>query len=82
MTNQEIGMSIKKIIDQSGLKQKFVAEKSGFSENDFSLMVNGNKVIRAEYLPQIAAALGVAINELFELASEKGNNKEKGGNQT
>lgn len=59
--------NIKNIIDEKGLKQKAVAEKSGFTEPQFSNMMNCNrKLIRPEYLPSIANALGVNIDELFK----------------
>ena len=68
MTNQEIGANIKKIIDERGLKQKYVADKAGFTEDDLSRMINGYKPIRAEYLPTIAKVLGVTINDLSGMA--------------
>ena len=48
-----------------GMTQKSVAERSGFTEQQFSDMLNGRKVIRAEHLPPIAKALNVDINDLF-----------------
>lgn len=60
-----IASNIRNIIDENGLKQKFVAEKAGFTESDFSRMMTGNKIIRAEYIPALAQALGVTPNDLF-----------------
>lgn len=60
-----IASNIRNIIDKNGLKQKFVAEKAGFTESDFSRMLTGNKIIRAEYIPALARALGVTPNDLF-----------------
>ena len=56
---------IRQLIVQKGLLQKFVANAAGFSNQQFSDMLNGRKIIRVEYLPQIAQALGVEIADLF-----------------
>ena len=57
--------AINTLIAQKGLMQKAVALKAGFSEQQFSDMLNGRKVIRAEYIPLIAKALEVTPNDLF-----------------
>ena len=56
---------IRQLMVQKGLLQKFVANTAGFSNQQFSDMLNGRKIIRVEYLPQIAQALGVEIADLF-----------------
>lgn len=62
-----VATSIRAKIREKGLYQKYVAERSGFTEQQFSDMLNGRKLIRVEYLPNIAAALGVSITELYEV---------------
>lgn len=62
---EKITANIKELIKASGLKQKAVAEKSGFGEKEFSHMMNGRKEIKAEYIPAIASALGVTPNEIY-----------------
>lgn len=58
--------NIKRIISDKNLKQNGVARLSGFSDSEFSNMLNDRrKLIRVEFLPDIANALGVEINELF-----------------
>ena len=57
--------NIRKLIESKGYKQKFIAEKAGFSENEFSQMLCGNKRIRVEHIPQIAKALDAEPNDLF-----------------
>lgn len=64
--NYIIVTNIKQIIDNQGLKQNAVARKAGFNQKDFSNMMNGRKVIKAEYIPLISVALGVEPNKLFE----------------
>lgn len=60
-----VAVGIKKNMAAKGLFQKIVAERSGFTEQQFSDMLNGRKIIRAEYLPAIANALGVDVSDLF-----------------
>ena len=62
-----VAKRIRVIIASKMLVQKSVAERAGFTEQQFSDMLNGRKVIRAEYLPAIAHALGLTdIRELYE----------------
>lgn len=63
--NNPVSVSIKQSMVSKGLYQKAVAERAGFTEQQFSDMLNGRKVIRAEYLPAIAKALGVSVGDLF-----------------
>lgn len=60
-----LAQNIKAAIDRQGLKQKYVAERAGFTDNSFSAMLTGRKLIRAEYIPIIADALGVTPNDLY-----------------
>jgi len=65
---EEVISNIKKIIEMKGIKQGVVAERAGFTPQDFSNMLNERrKLIRIEHIPRIAGALGVDINELFTL---------------
>lgn len=45
--------------------QRVVASRSGFTEQQLSDMLNGRKVIRADYLVRIADAIGVSIEDLY-----------------
>ena len=65
-----VAVGIKCILAKKGLQQGYVAKCSGFSDQQFSDMVNGRKIIRAEYLPAIANALGVDVNELFQAGKD------------
>lgn len=64
--NNILVMNIRKIINSQGLKQNAVASRAGFNQKDFSNMLNGRKIIKAEYIPLISIALGVDPNKLFE----------------
>lgn len=60
-----ISARIKYIISIKGLYQSYVANRIGVTEQQFSDMLNGRKVIRAEHVPIIAEALDVEPNDLF-----------------
>lgn len=60
-----IAMGIKQAMLSKGVRQKFVAERAGFTSQQFSDMLSGRKVIKADYLPAIAKAIGVGIDELY-----------------
>lgn len=59
-----IVINVKRYLNMKGLKQKIVAEKAGFGEREFSNMLNGRKVIKAEDIIPIANALGVEPNDI------------------
>ncbi len=63
--NKVLIVNINRIIWHKGLKKGAVAKDSGFSPQQFSDMLNGRKVIRAEYIPAIAHALSASIDDLY-----------------
>lgn len=72
-----LAKSIKGVIKQKGLKQKNVAEKAGFSEKEFSAILNNRRIIRVDEVMDIANALGVTPNELYGI-TPNGNEAGKG----
>ncbi len=71
MNSERMTENIKNLIVESGMKQKAVAERAGFTEQMMTDMLNGRKVIKAEFVPAICQALGVTPNRLF-LWDERG----------
>lgn len=69
-SNYPVADAIMNIIKYKGLKQKIVAEKSGFSAQAFNDMLNGRKMIKACDIPKIAKSLDVQPNELFEIVPD------------
>ena len=63
--NEPVAGNIRRIISEKGLKQSAVAARVDFSPNDFSAMVRGRKLIKPCDINNIAWALGVPVNELF-----------------
>lgn len=60
---------IREIIKDKGYKQCVVAEKAGFSPQDFSNILCGRKVFKVEYVEPICIALEVTPNDLFGVKS-------------
>lgn len=57
--------NIRKIIEDRGLKQKAVAEKAGYTEQQFSNLLCGRKTIETEDVVKITKALDVLPNDLY-----------------
>lgn len=60
-----------KIIKSRCLKQCAIAEKAGYSKQQFNDMLKGRKVIKDTDISRIAVALGVDVNTLFENVAGK-----------
>lgn len=65
MESGNIASGIKKVISSKGFVQRAVASRAGFTEQQFSDMLNGRKIIRADYLVRIADAIGVSVEDLY-----------------
>lgn len=64
----DIIQNIKNIINEKGIKQGVIAERAGFTPQEFSNILNERrKLLRVEYLPKIAIAMGVDVNELLDV---------------
>lgn len=66
-----VGAGIKRVIDDKALSQSAIARRTGFSTQQFSDMLNGRKIIRADYMPRIAKALGVSIADIYAAGAEE-----------
>lgn len=65
VNNEPVSSTIRRIIKSKGLKNSAVAERTSFSNQQFSNILCGRKQLKACDIPQIAAALGVTPNDLF-----------------
>ncbi|MBC8586083.1 helix-turn-helix domain-containing protein [Youxingia wuxianensis] len=63
--NANLPDNINRIINERGLKQCAVAERAGYSRQQFNDMLNGRKIIKPCDTLAIAAALGVEAGELY-----------------
>lgn len=63
--NGIVAPNIDAIITKKCLKQSAVAEKAGYTRQQFNDMLKGRKVIRDTDIVRIASALEVDVNTLF-----------------
>ena len=56
---------IERIIKEKGIKQYAVANKAGYTKQQFNDMLNGRKIIKAIDILAIAKALEVSPNDLY-----------------
>jgi len=56
---------LKKILDERGLKQGFIAEKAGLSRGAFSLIVRGKSIPTLPVAMRIARVLEMTVEELW-----------------
>lgn len=58
---------LKLYINRNGLKQKNIAEKSGLTENQFSMILNGKRNVSADELEIICNAMNANPNDIYEI---------------
>lgn len=63
--NSIVAPHVEEIILKKCLKQSAVAEKAGYTKQQFNSMLRGRKVIRDIDIARIANALEVEVNDLF-----------------
>ena len=64
--------NIKMLISKKGMKQSVVAERAGFTPQEFSNILNERrKLLRIEFMPPIAKALDVDMNELYGIEGKE-----------
>ena len=62
--------NIRRMLDERGIRQTKVAEKLSVSKYAFNNMLSGRRIIRAEYIPNIAQALGCTCNDIFRVPKD------------
>lgn len=68
--NDVLPNNINRLIKEKGLKQYAVAQRAGYSKQQFNAMLNGRRVIKVCDAMVIADALDVDVSELFKKGSE------------
>lgn len=63
--NAAVPHNLSRIIKERGLKQSAVARWAGYSDQQFTDMLNGRKLIKPCDAMAIASALGVDVGDLF-----------------
>ncbi len=68
--NTAVIPNVRRIINERGLKQCAVAEKAGYSVQQFNAMLTGRKLITDVDICKITSALNVDANTLFGKGKE------------
>lgn len=63
--NSIVAPNVRRIIEERCLKQSALAERAGYTRQQFNAMLQGRKVIKDVDVINIAQALNVDANELF-----------------
>ena len=58
---------MKRVIEKSGLKQKYVSERIGMTETQFSLAISGKRRFEAGEYANVFKVLGVPMNEFLKV---------------
>ena len=64
-TYDDIVQNIRKIIKERGLKQNFVANRAGFTPQEFNNILCSRQLLKTESIVNLCNALDVTPNELF-----------------
>ena len=68
--NTQIGLHVRSLRDQQGLSLDALAERSGVSRSNISLIERGQSSPTAVVLDKLATALKVSVASLFETAAD------------
>lgn len=63
--NSSVPRNLNRIIKERGLKQSAVARWAGYSDQQFTDMLNGRKIIKPCDILAISDAIGVSVGDLF-----------------
>jgi transcriptional regulator with XRE-family HTH domain len=64
------GEKLREMIDERGLKQKFIAEKIGISETALSQMLNGKQKIDVDTFLAIATVMHMTPDEIYSFKKD------------
>ncbi len=62
----EVGLKIKKHLDENGITQAFLSRKTGISKSKLNLALNGNRKLSFEEYELICGALGLPVGLFLE----------------
>lgn len=69
--NEPLSTGLRVLIEKKGMKNLHVAKKAGYSPQKLSDMLNGRRLIKACDIPNLALALGVKIDDIYEAGKMK-----------
>lgn len=70
MQESVVAQNTRRIIARQGVKNRAIAKRAGYSEQQFSAMLNSRRIIKDCDVAAIANALGVTPNDLFKDVSD------------
>lgn len=73
--NEPLAKGVQIIISEKGLKNLYIAQKAGYSQQELSDMLNGRRLIKACDIPRIATALGVKADDIYAAGQKGGKNE-------
>ncbi len=62
---KSVAPAIKQIVESRGLKQVSIAQRAGYTKNQFNSLLNGRKLITETDIFKICSVLEITPNELF-----------------
>lgn len=65
ITYDDIIQNIRTIIKEKGVKQNFVANKAGFTPQEFNNILCSRQLLKTESIVNVCNALDITPNELF-----------------
>lgn len=65
--NTPVAANVAAIVSEKGIKQSAIAKRIGVTDQQFSDMLNGRRIIKACDIPKIAEALDVEPNDLYRI---------------
>jgi len=66
-----LSQNINTYLNEQGIKKKYVAEKTGISENALNLVLNGKRRLLADEYVKICNALNVPFDRFISQDSQK-----------
>ena len=66
MAKDPIAAGIQHIMTERGLIQRAVAQRAGYTQQQFSDMMNDRKTIKATDIVPISRALGVTVQDIYD----------------
>lgn len=63
--NKKITTNLKRMREERGLKQNFVAKQLGITQNYYSQIENGHRPPQLEHLLKLRNLFGVSLDDIF-----------------
>ena len=70
MSMDPIAMGIRYLITERGMIQRVVAQRAGYTSQQFSDMLNDRKIIKAVDVLPISKALGVSVQDIYDAGKQ------------